>query len=101
MEVIIEVLIECFVEILTDGGVEVMSGSEYTRRWPKGVKIAMVVFTVLFFGAMIIGFIVMGILFLVGDEPVPGVIMLLVGIGILLMIIFTIRRERRKRNNTV
>ena len=101
MEIIIEILIECFVEILTDGGMEVMSGQAHTQRWPRGLKIALVVFTVLFFGTVIIGLIVMGILFLIKGELLPGVIFSLLGIGILFGILFRIRKEYRKRNNTL
>lgn len=101
MEFLIEILIECFVDIFTEGGMEVMSGAEHTRRWPKGLKIALVVFTVLFFGAVTIGLIVMGILFLIKGELLPGVVLSLPGIGLLFGILFRIRKEYRKRNNTL
>ena len=98
MEFIIELLIECFAEIVIDSGVDVMSSSSYTKNWPRGLKIALIIFTVLFFGIVIIGLIVIGILFLLGDEPLVGAFMVLLGIGLLFGILFRIRKEYRKRN---
>ena len=101
MEFIIELLIECFAEIVIDSGVDVMSSSSYTKNWPRGLKIALIIFTVLFFGIVIIGLIVMGILFLIKGELLPGVVLSLLGIGLLFGILFRIWKEYRKRNNTL
>ena len=97
MELLLEILIECFTELITDGGMEVLSGEEHTRRWPKGVKIAMVVFTLLFFGSMIIGLIVMGVAFMLEGKVILSVVMLLAGIGLLVLLLYVIRKAKRTK----
>ena len=57
MDMIIEFLLDCVLSLIVDSGVEVMTNSESCRNWPKGVRIALVVVTLIVFLA-VLGFLI-------------------------------------------
>ena len=52
MDMIFDLIIECIIDIITDNGVDVMTGSDRTKNLSKGAKIALVVVSLLIFAAI-------------------------------------------------
>ena len=98
MDMIIEILLDCVLSLITDGGVEVMSNSENTRNWPKGVRIALVTATLIIFIA------VTGLLFLAGVSMISdgktaiGTLLLVIASAFVIFpVIRFIKLYRKKR----
>ena len=98
----IELIIECLVDLIIADGAETVSGSERTKGWSKGAKIAVVVTAILLVVAVTTVLVACGVAYLAGGDREVGLILLIAGIGFLIV---TIARFRivyvsvRKNNN--
>ncbi|MBR6477819.1 MAG: hypothetical protein IKS85_05165, partial [Lachnospiraceae bacterium] len=75
MEFIFELIIEVVLGLVTDSGVEIMTGSEETKKWPKPVRIFCVVTTIIL-SATVIGFLlVYGIILMIKGHVAVGILL--------------------------
>ena len=96
MEIIFEILFDLVLELVIGFGSDVMENSEYTLNWPKPLRIFLAVVTLLFFLAVIIGLIVLGIIFLLDGNLAVGILLLGVGLLFAVMMILEFRKEYKK-----
>ncbi len=99
MEFIIEILVDCVLSLIVDSGVDVMTGSEQSKRLPKGARIALVAATLLIFTAIIGAMVIFGILMLIDREWVPGIILTAVGIVFAVVTIVKFLTVYRKKKS--
>ena len=90
MELLLEFVLEFFFEIIVDGGMEL----QHEERIPKWIRVALAVFTVLFFTVVIVGCIVLGVLILKDTLP-GGIAMIFLGV---IMLLCTIRKIVKMKN---
>ena len=100
METIAEILIDCVLSLVVDGGVEVMTDSSSCRRWPKGVRIALVAVTMAVFAALT-GFVVFaGASFISEGKIAAGVVFLVIAFAfVIFSIIGLIKAYRKKKRD--
>ena len=87
----IELIIECLVDLRIADGADTVSGSERTKGWSKRTKIAVVVTAILLVIAVTAVLVGCGVAYLMSGDRDTGLILLLAGIGFL---IITIARFR-------
>ena len=92
MEFIFELIIEVVLGLVTDSGVEVMTGSEETKKWPKPVRIFCVVTTIILSATVIGVLLVYGIILMIKGHVAVGVLLLVVGAILLIMAIVKLRK---------
>ena len=97
MDTIAEILIDCFLSLVVDGGVEVMTDSESCRKWPKGVRIALVVVTMAVFAALIGFLVVTGISLISEGKIAVGVLLLVLAFAFIVFSIIGFIKAYRKR----
>ena len=98
MGFIFEILLECALDLITDGGVEVLTNSENSRNWSKGVKIALVSITLLIFLAVIVLLGFFGISFLIEGKVLEGVLLCALAVLFIVFPIVKLREAYRKRS---
>ena len=96
MEIIFEILLDLVLELVTGFGSDVMENSEYTRKWPKPLRIFLAVVTLLFFLAVIIGLIVIGIKCIIDGNLAVGVFTSGIGVLLATLMIVKCRKEYKK-----
>ncbi|MBP5222625.1 MAG: hypothetical protein J6Z35_05645 [Lachnospiraceae bacterium] len=89
MGAIFEIIAELILELITDASIEIVSGSEETRHWPKAVKILLAVVAFLVFAAMFLFLTVIGVALLTEGKIAIG--MLLVVLALLGLVVFALR----------
>ncbi len=98
MEMLIELLLDCILSLVVDGGVDVMSDSPNCRKWPKAVRIALVAITLLVFIAVIGLMIVIGVSLISEGKIAVGLLILAIALGFMLFLaVRFIIAYRRKR----
>ena len=53
MDMIFELIIECIIDLITDNGIDVMTGSDKTKNMSKGAKIALVIVSLVIIAAIV------------------------------------------------
>ncbi len=98
METVVEILLDCVLSLVVDGGVEVMTDSEPCRKWPKGVRIALVAVTLILFIALIGFLAVTGVSLIAEGKIAVGVLLLVIAFAfICFSIIGFIKAYRKKK----
>ena len=87
MDFIIELIIECMIDLITTDGAEVVSGSGRTKSWSNGAKIAVVVTAILLIVAVTAVLVICGVAYLMEGNREPGAVLLVAGIGFLIITI--------------
>ena len=101
MDIIIEILLDCVLSLVVDGGVEVMTDSESCLKWPKGVRIALVAVTMALFVALIGFLVVTGVSLISEGKIAVGVLLLVIALAfIFFSIIRFIKAYRKKKRDT-
>ena len=98
METIFEIFFECIISLVTEGGMEVMSDPEHTCSWPRGIKIMMVVTTILFFLTVIGFLIVFGVIFVLEGKMIWGLILSVLGVFFLVLMLIRLRKVNNSLN---
>ena len=96
MDILLELIVEFFVELITDNGVDVMTGSDRTSHLSKGVKIVLVIVTILIFVGIIGSLLFFGINSLINGEIALGILLALSGAALLIFIVTSFIKELRK-----
>ena len=99
MEYIFELILDCFLELVTEGGMDVMADSESTRKFPKWLKAVLVAFTLLFFIASIGIILFLGVTFLINGNLLAGILLSVVGVVFLICMIIKFKGLYRRRLN--
>ena len=99
MEMIIDIILELVLGLLTDGGVEVMTGSESAKKWPKPLKIICVVSTLLLAIAVIGFLLIYGIVLEVKGNVIGGAYLLVAGATLLILAIVMLRKGYKSYKN--
>ena len=97
MELLFEILAECAIDLITDGGIEVMTGSEESRKWSKGVKTALVISTLLIFAAVIAALLYWGVSFLIDEQILLGIVFAALGTLFSVLAVAKFRKTYKKR----
>ena len=97
MDMIIEFVLDCILSLVVDSGVEVMSDSENSRNWPKGVRIALVAITLLLFTALIGFLIFAGVSFISEGTTAVGVLFLVMAPALIIFSIIKIKKLYKKK----
>ena len=100
MDTIVEILLDCILSLVVDGGVEVITDSESCRRWPKGVRIALVMVTMAFFVALIGFLVVTGVSLISEGKIAVGVLLLVIALTLLVFSIIGFVKAYRKKKRT-
>ena len=98
----IEFIIECMVDLIIADGADTASGSERTKNWSKGAKIAVVVAAILLIVAVTAVLVICGVAYFMGGDREVGAALLVVGIGFLIITIARFRNAYisvRKNND--
>ncbi len=88
MDLIFELIIECIIDLITDNGVDVMTGSERTKNLSKGAKIALVTVSLLIFAAIVGLLLFFGITFWADGDITVGIPLTLLGAAFLIFTVF-------------
>ena len=99
MEYFFELILDCFLELVTEGGMDVMADSESTRKLPKWLKAVLVAFTLLFFIAFIGIILFLGVTFLINGNLLAGILLSVVGVVFLISMIIKFKGLYRRRLN--
>ncbi len=98
----IELIIECLIDLIIGDGAETVSGSDRTKNWSRGAKIAVVVTAILLVIAVTAVLVICGVSYLMSGERETGAILLVAGIGFLIttivrfrIVYVSIRKKRR------
>ena len=85
MDFVIELIIECLIDLITTDGADVVNGSERTKGWSKGAKIALVVTSILLIIAVTAVLVICGVAYLLDGNREVGAVLLAAGIGFLIV----------------
>ena len=100
MDLIFELVIECFIDLITDNGIDIMTGSGRTDGWSKGLKITFVTVSLLIIAAIVGLLVFFGIKFWTEGDYTFGVPMALLGAAFLIFtVIKFILAYRRNRSS--
>lgn len=91
MELLLEFVVEFFLEIVIDGGMEL----QHNEKIPKWIRVTLAVFSIMFFAAIIIGCIVLGIL-LLKDTLLGGSLLIVLGVVLLLGAIWKLLKMKKQ-----
>ena len=99
MEIVIELVVELFLELITEEGVGIITKPENYHNWPKGVKIALVTVTLLFLAGIIGVLIILGILFLTDGKIAVGLLLTSIGALFLILAVAKFRKVYKKKRS--
>ena len=101
MDTIVEILPDCILSLVVDGGVEVMTDSESCHKWPKVVRIALAVVTMILFAALIVFLVVTGVSLISESKLAVGALLLVITFAfIFFSIIGFVKAYRKKKRDT-
>ena len=99
MDLIFELIIECFIDIITDNGVDAMTGSDRTKNMSKGAKIALVVVSLLILVAIVGLLLFFGITFWVKGDITAGIPLTLLGAAFMVFTVIKLITAYRKNKS--
>ena len=86
-----ELIIECLIDLIIVDGADAASGSERTKHWSKGAKIAVVVAAILSVVVVTAVLIICGVAYLMDGNREAGAMLLAAGIAFLIVTIARFR----------
>ena len=96
MDLIFELIIECLIDLITDDGVDIMTRSDRTKGWSKGVKIVLVVVAALIILAIVGVLVLLGIFFLSQGDVSLGIPIMIAGVAFLIFTVLKFVMAYRK-----
>ena len=96
-----ELIIECLIDLIIADGADAASGSERTKHWSKGAKIAVVTTAIVLILAVTAGLVACGVAYLMDGNREPGAVLIVAGIAFLILTIARFKdaysRVRKKK----
>jgi threonine/homoserine/homoserine lactone efflux protein len=96
MDLIFELIIECMIGLITDDGVDIVTGSDRTKGWSKGFKIFIVAAALLIILAIVGLLLLLGIYFWSEGDMSAGIPLTIAGAALLIFSVFKFVMAYRK-----
>ena len=88
MDMIFELIIECIIDLITDNGIDVMTGYDKTKNMSKGAKIALVIVSLVIIAAIVGLLLFFGIRSWSEGDLTTGIPLTLLGAAFLIFTVF-------------
>ncbi len=96
MEIIVEIILDCVLSLIVDGGVEVMTDPKSCRKWPKGVRISLVAVSLALFAAIIGFLVVTGVSLMSGGTIAAGALLVVIAFALIILSVIGFVKAYRK-----